>query len=231
MTTYRDDVKQIRAMKAELNQNFSIMTVYERGRVEGAIESQVNMTRHGIISGMLADWNAALTAHKAASRAVDEARRREAGRWQPDRLGMEINLARMAFDRASSVQEAQAEYQRALESNDPAKMRAYSEVFSGALNKFRDDRLPAHRLSVDASRKAAELQSTPEITAALERGADATKRVIDLQQELGGIAREIGMTSAIFPELNKVAVSQAYDQDHGAWSYSIEIREPEKVTA
>ena len=87
------------------------------------------------------------------------------------------------------MQEAQAEYQRALDSGDTAKQRAYAEVFSGALNKFRDDRLPAHRLAVEASRKAEATANHAGDLAALERGADATKRVIDLQTEIGAIVQ------------------------------------------
>ena len=163
MATYRDSVAKIRAMKKELRTNYMIMSQYERQRVEAAIENEINRSRGAIVQGMLTDWHAAIGAHKNAGRAIDEARRREAQRWQPDRLAMELQLARAAFDRSQNATEAQAEYQRALESNDPAKMRAYSEVFSGALNKFRDDRLNAHRLAVEASRKAEALQTTPEI--------------------------------------------------------------------
>jgi hypothetical protein len=225
MTGYRDSVVKIRAMKKELNTYYMEMTPRERRKIEEAIESEVNRARPVIVQGALQEWQQALSSHKAAGRAVDEARRKEAQRWQPDRLNMELQLARMAFDRSSSAQEAQAEYQRALESNDPAKMRAYSEVFSGALNKFRDDRLNAHRLSVDASRKAAELQTTKEITEALERGAEATKRIVELQQEIGSLAQEVGAFSETYRELNKVSVHTAYDSDAGRWNTSVEIQE------
>jgi hypothetical protein len=160
------------------------------------------------------------------------ARRKEAQRWQPDRLGMELNLARASFDRCQSVQEAQREYQRALESNDAAKIRAYSEVFSGAINKFRDtDRLQAHRLSVDAQRQAEKMQSTAEIEAALERGADATKRIVELQQEIGAMSQEVGASGDLYRELNRAQVHTVYDSDAGRWNTSVEISEGEKVTA
>ena len=142
MTTYRDNVAKIREMRRELNQNFMIMSQYERQRIEAAIENEVNRSRPVVVAGALAEWQQTIAAHKSASREVDYARKQEAQRWQPDRLGMELNLARMAFDRSQNVQEAQAEYQRALESGDTTKQRAYAEVFSGAQNKFRDDRLP-----------------------------------------------------------------------------------------
>ena len=176
-----------------------------------------------MVAGALTEWQQALAAHKAAGRAIDEARRQEAQRWQPDRLAMEFQLARAAFDRSSSVQEAQAEYQRALESNDPAKMRAYAEVFSTALNKFPTDRLNGHRLAVEASRKAAELQTTPEISAALERGADAVKRVVELQTEIGAMSQEVGASGDLYRELNRVSVHTVYDSDAGRWNTSVQI--------
>jgi hypothetical protein len=231
MTGYRDQLNKIRAMKKELSTYYMEMTPHERRKIEEAIASEINRSRGAIVQGMLTDWHAAIGAHKNAGRALDEARRREAQRWQPDRINMEMNLARASFDRCQSVQEAQAEYQRAIESNDPAKMRAYSEVFSGALNKFRDDRLTAHRLSVEASRRAAELQTTPEIVAALEKGSDAVQRVIELQTEIGGISQEIDAFSSTYRELNRVAVRTSYDADSGKWATSVEIQEGEKVTA
>ena len=217
-------------MRKELNTNYMIMSQYERQRIQAAIESEINRARPQIVQGMLTDWHAAIGTHKAAGRAIDEARRKEAQRWQPDRINMEMSLARASFDRCQSAQEAQAEYQRALESNDAAKMRAYSEVFSGALNKFRDDRLNAHRLAVEASRRAAELQTTSEITEAQERGADATKRIVDLQQEIGSIAQEVGAFSDTYRELNRVQVHTVYDSDAGRWNTSVEISEATPTT-
>jgi hypothetical protein len=229
MASYRDSVAKVRAMKKELATYYMEMTPYERRKIEEAIEGEINRARPQVVQGALQEWNAALANHKAVGRAVDEAKRKEAQRWQPDRLNMEFQLARAAFDRSQSVAEAQREYQKALDSNDPAKMRAYSEVFSGAQNKFRDDRLPAHRLAVEASRKAAELQTTPEITAALERGAEVTRQIVELQTEIGAMVSEVGGDSAVVRVLNQAHVHTQYNEDRGGWETSVEIQEAEAV--
>jgi hypothetical protein len=118
-----------------------------------------------------------------------------------------------------------------MDSNDPAKMRAFSEVFSTASNKFPDDRLNAHRLSVQASRKAEALQTTAEIVQALEKGSDVTKRLIDLQQEIGAIVQEVGGDSNVYSALNRAQVHTSYNPDSGQWATSVQIQEGEKVTA
>ncbi len=231
MTTYRDSVAKIRAMKKELNTNYMIMSQYERQRIEGAIENEISRSRPLIVQGALTDWHAAIGAHKNAAAAVDAARRKEAQRWDLQRLSGELQLARLAFDRSQTVQEAQAEYQRALDSSDAVKIRAFAEVFSGASNKFREDRLPAHRLAVEASRKAEAMQTTPEIIAALEKGSEATKRIVDLQTEIGSIAQEIGVSGDMYRELGRAHVHTQYNEDRGGWETSIEITEPaEAVT-
>jgi hypothetical protein len=231
MTTYRDSVAKIRAMRKELNTNYMIMSQYERQRIEAAIENEVNRARSSVVAGALQEWQQALSSHKAAGRAIDEARRKEAQRWQTDKLGLELQLTRMQFDRCQSVAEVRALYNAGMESHDPVKQRATAEVCAGALSKFPSDRLNAHRLAVEASRAAAELQSTPEIREALERGAEATKRIVDLQTEIGSIAQEVGAFGDTYRELNRVQVRTAYDSDAGRWLTSVEISEGEKVTA
>lgn len=231
MSDYQQAVQKIRAMKKELNTYYVEMSPYERRRIEAAIENEIERSRPVIVAGMKTDWDIALAQHKAAGRAVDEARRKEAGRWQTDKLGLEIQLTRMQFDRCQSVAEARALYDQGMASHDAAKMRATAEICAGALNKFPGDRLPAHRLAVEASRKAAELTTTPEIITTLERGAEAVQRVVELQQEIGTIAQEIGASSDLYRELNRAQVHTRYNEDRGGWETSIEIREAEAVTA
>jgi hypothetical protein len=85
---------------------------------------------------------------------------------------------------------------------------------------------------VEASHKAEAMQTTPEIVAALEKGSEATKRIVDLQTEIGSIAQEVGDGGSMARELNRVHVHTQYNEDRGGWETSVEITEPaEAVTA
>ena len=102
MATYRDSVAKIRSMKKELESNYMIMSQYERQRIEAAIENEVNRRPTSVVAGAAGRMAAALSSHKAAGRAIDEARRKEAQRWQPDRMNMEMQFSAGEFDRCQS---------------------------------------------------------------------------------------------------------------------------------
>jgi hypothetical protein len=227
MSNYRDAVQKIREMRNELNTNYMIMTPYERMRIEAAIEREVNAQRSTVLAGVRQEWNTAIEAHKSAQRALDAAVTHEAQRWQgnAEKLNIELQLARLAFDRSQDVKSAQAEYQRAIESGDTVKQRAFAEVFSGALNKFHGERLDAHRLSVDAADKLEALTVTDEISEAQAKGNAINGRVIDLQQELSAIVHDVGGDSNVDRELNRVEVQSGYDREAGRWSKSVKIRD------
>ena len=220
MATHRQYLSEVRAMRAELNKNFSIMTPYERQRIEAAIEAKTNQVRDFIAQGVKAEWAAALASHRAAQAAVTAANRREAARWDPARLGMEFQLARAAFDRSRTVKDAEREYNAALASGDSAKIRAFSETFSTALTKFTDDRLAAHRLAVDATRQAEKLTTTDEQIDAQARVVAAVDQVVGLRNDIGEVAQELGLFG-LSREVAQVQIQTAHDPDQGTWSYSV----------
>jgi hypothetical protein len=145
-------------------------------------------------------------------------------------LNVELQFARLAFDRSQDAAEAQREYQRAIESGDTVKMRAFAEVFSGARNKFPHE-LESNRLAVAASHQLEALTRSDDLINAESRGAEVTQLVAELQTEIGAIAQELGVSGDVYKELNRVHPQRAYDQESGRWNtwITIDERPPQTV--
>ena len=226
-TDWRAEHARTKQMIAERSKYLSMYTPFERLKVDQAIEQRLKQTRSAVIAGAEAEWKHALVLHEASRAVLNQARKKEAQRWDPARVTMEYQLARSAFDRAQDVKAARAEYDRAVQSGDIHKQRAFGEVFSTSLSKFPQDRLEGHRLSIDAQRLAERLQTTDEIVTAEAQLQEATRAIVELSIDLGQVAHEIDSFD-LSRMIEKVHVRSRFDGDSGKFSYELE---PEAVTA
>lgn len=231
MSNWRDDHKKTKAMIDDRQKYYVVYTPFERIKVDEAIEQRIKMTRPLVEAGARQEWQQALSNLHAAERAEQAAHKREAARWDPARQAMEDSFARSAFDRAWDVKQARIEYDKAMASNDPAKMRAFAERFSTAETKFTriEDHLEAHRLAMDALRQAEKMQFTDEIIEAQAHKAKRIDELVGLQNEIGAVSKEVDSFD-LQRMIEKVHVRARFDGDSGKFVYEV-LEEPEAAPA
>jgi hypothetical protein len=202
---WRAKREEIKAARIELNAHFSIMTPYERIVNERAVLQRLELHENDVISGVIGEWNGTVTQLKERLEAVQKAQQREVARWEPVRLGAEMNVYTTLINQAIGanvgsalegdvLERLRTIYSEAKTSGDQYKARAAAECVRDLANRAADldSKRLLNRVAAQAKRDLAQMKNTPELEAAHQAAGEAVEALNTAQKELYNTAEALG---------------------------------------
>lgn len=160
--TWREAVKEVEAVGQEINQNYSIMTEYERITAQQRIAATRARYEKTIRGGSIAELRAAHERLKAAERKLALARTKEIVSWDLNRLNGEITYYRGRIGDALQTRPADARavieslVQETEQAADKYKVRALAETLENAVQRLPGSPLDEDRRAINGIAKAAQ---------------------------------------------------------------------------
>lgn len=200
---WRDRLAAIREARREYQEYENLMTHYERAVITREINARREQHEAAILAGALAEWHQAADHAAAALAKVEQAKGREAARWDAGRLAGEMQVVRMLVDSAvagglndTSSKRLEQVYQDAERSGDPYKLRACGEVLAGLSVPSGDfeARRAANRLAQAGLRAAEQARAFPELDQAQQAAAEAIQGLNEAKRTLLDVDDGLGYT-------------------------------------
>lgn len=156
---WRDSLKDIAELRDEYNNNFSMMTDYERSANGKILNEYRERNRSYIEIGALQEWQAAKNELENSLKNLQDEKRKVVNSYDPVKLAAEMQLATMRIDQASKS-DAGLFNQEAINdliseanlSNDKHKQKATYEALQGLVSKVKHGETDSH--GVDMRRVA-----------------------------------------------------------------------------
>lgn len=179
-------------MRAELAQNYQIMTEYERMIAARAIAEESGALEGFITAGALAEWDASLAIFQAAAEKVKQERMREILSWPANELNEEekhyrTQIAGILIDAEEPGHALEELRQEVLASNDRVKVRAFAEAMAGKARTHGldlDTKLAVNQVAQNAGRDLAVVRETDAIKAARAVAGEAAKGITQAENGL-----------------------------------------------
>lgn len=205
--TWQDRLKEIKIAREHLAKHEAMMTPYERQMRSEEIHQKLEAYYPTIYKGVKTAWDGWINEYKKATARLSEAKAKEYAKWDPAKLGAEMQTFRTLVDQrlmtekdsilaggpgpAERVKKVYEEYQK---SGDPYKQRASSEVLLGLPTQGlrRDDVIGIRFLGHEAESNLLQLRNTEEIQKAEEAYMESAQELFKQRAQLSEVASLVG---------------------------------------
>ncbi len=211
MKSWRDHLKDLKDLREEYANGFSIMSEYERNANGKTIVEVRERIRPIIENGALFEWNQAKDNLKKALKQVDEERARIINSYDPVKLSAEMNLANMRIENARNSEGGRFDLkaiksmkEEAEASGDKHKIRAVNEALTSLLSKVapgdqddhgQDMRFQANRISNQAKRDLNALMVSDGYIKANESALNRVNELTSAKFQLLDVVESLGEMS------------------------------------
>ena len=206
-TTWQDRVKEIKIAREHLSKHEALMTAYEREMRGEEIHDKLRSYYPTIYGGVKKAWEGWINEYNKATARLAEAKAKEYAKWDPAKLGAEMQAFKMMVDQKLSsasdsvfaggpgpserVKKLYEEYQK---SGDPYKQRASCEVMQGISTQGlkRDEAVSIRLLGHEAEGRLLQLRNTEEIQKAEEHYVESAQELFKQRENLSEVATLMG---------------------------------------
>jgi hypothetical protein len=210
-------VQEYEDVKRESGRDLDVMTPAERRKRDRILGEMAVPVREAIRAGGIADVRAAISAYEVAQGKLRRAQEAEAKRYDPQRLGTELQLAKLAVDRAQDLNEVRAVLKQAIDTNESHKLRAVLETVASIkapAGSDLDGKMRYNHLARTARSELELMRASPEVVKAFEEGGHTVADLIGLKNRLAPHALEHGLRD-LAQELTRIQVNNRWDEGHG----------------
>ena len=206
-TTWQDRVKEIKIAREHLSKHEALMTPYEREMRSEEIHDKLRSYYPTVYGGVKKAWEGWINEYNKATARLAEAKAKEYAKWDPAKLGAEMQAFKMMVDQKLSsasdsifaggpgpserVKKLYEEYQK---SGDPYKQRASCEVMQGISTQGlkRDEAVSIRLLGHEAEGRLLQLRNTEEIQKAEEHYVESAQELFKQRENLSEVATLMG---------------------------------------
>ena len=206
-TTWQDRVKEIKIAREHLSKHEALMTPYEREMRSEEIHDKLRSYYPTVYGGVKKAWEGWINEYNKATARLAEAKAKEYAKWDPAKLGAEMQAFKMMVDQKLSsasdsifaggpgpserVKKLYEEYQK---SGDPYKQRASCEVMQGISTQGlkRDEAVNIRLLGHEAEGRLLQLRNTEEIQKAEEHYVESAQELFKQRENLSEVATLMG---------------------------------------
>ena len=205
--TWHERVKEIKVAREHLSKYEAMMTPYEREMRSKEIQDKIHSYYPTIYGGVKKAWEGWINEYNKATARLADAKAKEYAKWDPARLGAEMQTFKLLADQQLSagkdtvfgsgpgaserVKKIYEEYQN---SGDPYKQRASAEVLQGISTQGlqREDAVGIRLLGHDAESRLIQLRSSEEIQKAEEAYVESAQELFKQRENLSEVATLMG---------------------------------------
>ena len=205
--TWHERVKEIKVAREHLSKYEAMMTPYEREMRSKEIHEKIHSYYPTIYGGVKKAWDGWINEYKNATTRLADAKAKEYAKWDPAKLGAEMQTFKLLADQQLSsgkdatfgtgpgaserVKKLYEEYQK---SGDPYKQRASAEVLQGISTQGlkRDDAVGIRILGHEAEGRLLQLRNTEEIQKAEEAYVESAQELFKQRENLSEVATLMG---------------------------------------
>ena len=205
--TWHERVKEIKIAREHLSKHEALMTPYEREMRSEEIHDKLRSYYPTVYGGVKKAWEGWINEYNKATARLAEAKAKEYAKWDPAKLGAEMQAFKMMVDQKLSsasdsvfaggpgpserVKKLYEEYQK---SGDPYKQRASCEVMQGISTQGlkRDEAVNIRLLGHEAEGRLLQLRNTEEIQKAEEHYVESAQELFKQRENLSEVATLMG---------------------------------------
>lgn len=203
---WQDAINHLQEARAEYNRYFPLMTEVERSQGRDDLYRLQKVYQPTIEAGVVAEFNAAVTAFQSAQKRSTLELAREITSWRAADLSAQMQVYQQRAEVALASDDPAGELAKLRDegaAGDRYTKRASLEVLKGSLGKFKssnsDERMAVNRIAQEAGRELEELRTSEGMRSAWAEGQAAFDALMASHKQLNTIAHTLGETEGDLP--------------------------------